>query len=106
MTPQSIRAVDDGLLIEGSEGSVLVRRGVGHLKTSYRGDQLVNGSALAYSAKLLEQAIETTIEFPFPWRIDADGTQRITDHKRFYEQTFKPDLAGIEKLKLWIDRFG
>jgi hypothetical protein len=72
------------------------------IETKYQGHQLVNGSAAAYSEALVEQAIELTNRFPFPWRIDANGTQHITDHQRFYEQTFNPDLQGIETLKHWI----
>ena len=102
LTPQSIRRVDDGLLIEGPQGPVLIRRRIDCIETKYQGDQLVNGSAAAYSKELLEQAIELTNQFPFPWRIDADGTQRITDHQRFYKQTFNPDLQGIETLKHWL----
>jgi hypothetical protein len=71
------------------------------INVKYQGDQLVNGSAAAYSKSLLKQAIELTNQFPFGWRIDADGTQRITDHQRYYEQTFRPDLRGIEILKRW-----
>ena len=104
LTPQSIRRVDDGLVIEGSQGPVLVRRQMDGIETKYQGDQLVNGSAAAYSKALVEQAIELTNRFPFPWRIDADGTQRITDHQRYYEQTFNKDLQGIETLKRWLQR--
>ena len=104
LTPQSIRRVDDGLVIEGSQGPVLVRRQMDGIETKYQGDQLVNGSAVAYSKALLETAIELTERFPFPWIIDTDGTQHITDHKRYYEQTFNPDLQGIETLKRWLHR--
>ena len=103
LTPQSIRRVDDGLVIEGPQGPVLVRRQMDRIEMKYQGSQLVNGSAAAYSKALLEQAIEYTHCFPFPWSIDADGTQHITDHQRFYEQTFNPDLQGIETLKRWIE---
>jgi hypothetical protein len=102
MTPQSIQQFGDALLIEGPSGPVLVKHHCDGLETSYRGDQLVNGSALAYSRKLLEEAIEYTNRFPLPWVIHSDGSQKITDHKRFYEQTFDPDFAGIEMLKRWI----
>jgi hypothetical protein len=102
LTPQSIRRVDDGLLIEGPQGPVLVHRQMDRIETQYQGKQLVNGSAAAYSNALLEQAIELTERFSFPWKIDTDGTQHITDHKRFYEQTFNTDLQGIEMLKRWI----
>jgi hypothetical protein len=102
LTPQSIRRVADGLVIEGPKGSVLIRRQMDHIETKYQGDQLVNGSAAAYSKALLETAIELTDDFPFPWTIEADGTQRITDHQRYYEQTFNSDLQGIETLKRWI----
>ncbi len=102
LSPQSIRRVDDGLVIEGPQGSVLIRRQMDRIETKYQGDQLVNGSAAVYSKAILETAIELTNRFPFPWTIEADGTQRITDHQRFYEQTFKPDLQGIETLKRWI----
>jgi len=104
LNPQSIRRVDDGLLVEGPQGPVLIRRQADGIKIQYQGDQLVNGSAAAYSKELFEQAIELTNQFPFPWRIDADGTQRITDHQRFYEQTFNQDLQGIETLKRWLQR--
>jgi hypothetical protein len=103
LTPQSISRVDDGLVIEGPQGSVLIRRQMDRIETKYQGDQLVNGSAAAYSKKLLEQAIELTNRFPFPWTIDADGTQRITNHQRSYEQTFNPDIQGIERFKRWIE---
>ena len=104
LTPQSIRRVDDGLVIEGPQGPVLIRRQIDRIETKYQGDQLVNGSAAAYSKELFEQAIELTDQFPFPWRIDADGTQHITDHQRFYEQTFNKDLQGLETLKRWLQR--
>jgi len=104
MTPLSIRPVDDALRIEGPQGSVLIRRQADGIEMQYQGDQLANGSSLAYSKELFEQAIEYTNRFPFPWRIDADGTQRITDHKRFYAQTFNPDFQGIETLKRWLER--
>ena len=102
MTPQSIRPVENALLIEGPHGSVRVHRRVDAIETEYLSNQLVNGSAIAYCKSLLEQAIELTNQFPFPWRIDADGTQCITDHQRFYEQTFNKDLQGIETLRRWI----
>ena len=104
LTPQSIRCVADGLVIEGSQGPVLLRRQRDRIETKYQGDQLVNGSAAAYSKALVEQAIEFTNRFPFPWHIDTDGTQRITDHQRYYAQTFNPDLQGIETLKRWLHR--
>ena len=104
LTPQSIRRVDDGLMIEGSQGSVLIRRQADHIETQYQGNQLVNGRAAAYSKALLEQAIELTNRFPFPWAIEANGTQRITNHQRYYEQTFNTELQGIETLKRWLQR--
>ena len=104
LTPQSIRRVADGLVIEGPQGPVLIRRQMDRIETKYQGDQLVNGSVAAYSKALVEQAIELTNRFPFPWRIDADGTQRITDHQRYYEETFNKDLQGIETLKRWMHR--
>jgi hypothetical protein len=103
VTPQSIRRIADDLQIQGPQGTVLVRRRLNGIEIKYKGSQLVNGNATAYSQALLEQAIELIRRFPFAWRIDADGTQRITDHKRFYEQTFNPDLQGIETLKRWLD---
>lgn len=104
LNPQSIRRVDDGLVIEGPQGPVLIRRRMDRLEMEYQGDQLVNGSAAAYSKALLEQAIEFTNQFPFPWTIEADGTQRITDQQRYYEQTFNSDLRGIETLRFWLHR--
>jgi hypothetical protein len=104
LTPQSIRRIADGLVIEGPQGSVLIRRQMDRIDTKYQGDQLVNGSAAAYSKALLEIATELTDRFPFPWIIEADGTQRITDHQRYYEQTFDPNLQGIETLKRWLHR--
>ena len=101
LRPQSIHSIDDGILIEGPKGDVLLRRQADKITVEYQGNQLVNGTALAYSKELFQQAIELSNEFPFAWRIEADGTQRITDHQRFYEQTFNPDLQGIETLKRW-----
>jgi hypothetical protein len=102
LTPQSIRRVDGWLVIEGPQGPVRLHRNMYRIEAQYQGDQLVNGSAVAYSQQLLEQAIELTNQFPFPWTIDSDGIQRIIDHTRYYEQTFNPDLQGIETLKRWI----
>ena len=101
LTPQSIRRVADGLVIQGPQGPVLIRRQMARISLKYQGEQLVNGSAAAYSKELLKQAIELTNRFPFAWRIEADGTQRIIDHQRYYEQTFRADLRGIELLKRW-----
>jgi hypothetical protein len=91
-------------MIEGSKGSVLIRRQVDRIEMQYQGNQLVNGSAAAYSKALLEQAIELTDNFPFPWTTERDGTQRITDHQRYYKQTFNSNLRGIETLKRWIEQ--
>jgi hypothetical protein len=102
MTPRSIRLVDDALLIKGPQGDVLIRAQAKGIEMQYQGDQLVNGSAIAYSESLLQQAIEFTNNFPFPWCIDTDGRQRITDHQRFYEQTFYSNLQGIETLRRWV----
>ena len=104
LTPQSIRRVDDRLVLEGPKGPVLIWRQADRIETQYQGTQLVNGSAAAYSKLLLEQAIEFTHQFPFPWTIEADGTQRITDHARYYAQTFNPALRGIETLRRWLQR--
>jgi hypothetical protein len=102
MTPQSVRTSGDALIIDGPLGPVLIRQRSDGLIANYSGNQLVNGTALAYSEKLLEEVIEYTSKYPLPWRIDADGTHHITDHKKFYEQTFNPELAGIETLKRWL----
>ena len=104
LTPRSIRRVDGGLVIEGPQGAVRIRRRMNHIEMNYQGDQLVNGSAAAYSEQLLAQAIELTASFPFPWHLDDDGTQRITDHACYYEQTFMSHLHGIETLKYWMHR--
>lgn len=102
LTPDMIRCVKGGLLIEGPKGAVFIRRCSKRIDSSYQGDQLVNGSAAAYSDQLLAQAIQLTECFPFAWHFAADGTQHITDHTRYYEQTFMPHLQGIETLRYWM----
>lgn len=102
LTPKSIRCVSGGLLIEGTKGPVHIRRNTGRIEHDYQGNQLVNGNAFAYSEMLLKQAIKLTKQFPFAWHLDSNGTQRITNHKRFYEQTFNPELLGIETLRRWL----
>ena len=105
LTPLSIHRVDDNeLLIEGPQGPVRLRRRMNNIEPHYSGNQLVNGTAAAYSKELLEQAIALTNRFPFPWRINADGSQCITNQQRYYEQTFNPDLKGIETLKRWLHK--
>jgi hypothetical protein len=105
MTPQSIRPEEGALLIEGPQGDVrlqLKSEQGNTIVAQYQGQQLVNGSARAYSQQMLEEAIVYTQRFPLPWEIDADGTQRITNHQQFYAQSFKPELAGIETLRRWL----
>ncbi|MGZ0707050.1 hypothetical protein ACWPKO_01770 [Coraliomargarita sp. W4R53] len=105
MTPQSIRLKNGALFLEGPKGIVRIQShpdSEDGIVAQYQGKQLVNGSALAYSEQLLDEAIEYTKQFPFPWEIESDGTQRITNHKQFYEQTFNSDLQGIEMLRHWI----
>ncbi|MGJ8639929.1 MAG: hypothetical protein ACSHYA_11095 [Opitutaceae bacterium] len=104
LKPQSIRLTDAGILVDGPLGAVLIQRRMDRIETKYQGDQLVNGNATAYCKKLFEQAVEIVDRSTFPWRIETDGTLRITDHQRFYDQTFKTDLRGIETLKQWMDR--
>jgi hypothetical protein len=103
LTTHLIRRVDDGLILEGPYGAVRICRRMHRIEASYQGSQLVNGSAAAYAERLLAQAIALTERFPFPWDFAENGTQQITDHARFYEQTFMPHLRGIETLKYWID---
>ena len=103
MTPQSIRLADGALLLKGPKGVVRIQSRAGGIVAQYQGKQLVNGSARAYSRQLLDQAIEYTKQFPFPWEIKLDGTRRITNHEQFYEQTFNPNLQGIEMLRYWIE---
>ena len=101
LNPQSIRCVGDGLMIQGPQGPVSICIDSDSITALYQGNQLVNGSAVAYAKSLLRQALKLSESFPFAWRIGPDGSQCITDHARYYEQTFNRDLQGIERLKRW-----
>ena len=101
LTPQSIRCVGDGLIIQGPQGPVSICIDLDSITAQYEGIQLVNGSAIAYAKSLLRQALELSENFHLAWRIEPDGSQCITDHARYYEQTFNRDLQGIEFLKRW-----
>ena len=102
LTPDSIRCVDDGLMLHGPKGPVRIRRCSAQLELTYQGSQLVNGNATRYAEALLAQAIQLSETYPFAWTIADDGRQCITDHSRYYEQTFMPQLRGIETLKYWL----
>jgi hypothetical protein len=93
----------DGVLADGPHGPVLLRRRGRSIEAHYRGSTLVNGSALAYAEQVRAAALAEARDFPLPWEKTPAGRPRITDHRRFYEQTFKPALAGIEALRGWVE---
>ena len=101
LLPRTFRLTTDGVEIDGPHGSVLLRLRVGQIEAHYTDNKLVNGNAQAYANSLLNAALLATKTFPLPWTYDSQGRQRITDHKQFYEQTFNPELRGIETLKRW-----
>ncbi len=88
-------------MIQGPQGLVSICIDSDSITTEYQGIQLVNGSAVAYAKSLLRQALELSENISLAWRIEPDGSQCITDHARYYEQTFNRDLQGIELLKRW-----
>ncbi|MGJ8653056.1 MAG: hypothetical protein ACSHX8_07265 [Opitutaceae bacterium] len=103
ITPQCIHVIDTEVHVEGPLGPVSLRRTKAGIEARYQGDKLVNGSSLRYSESIRKAALHVVESFPFPWEFDAQGEQQITDHSRYYEQTFNADLEGIEMLRCWSD---
>lgn len=102
MTPQDVQCCGDTLQVRGPQGDVRLERRRGRIRARYEGGELLNESAEVYADALLEQAMAMTERFPFPWTVGEDGRLCITDHPRFYAQTFKAELRGIETLKRWL----
>lgn len=102
MSPQDIYPIADDLIIQGPAGAVRAWQAEQGIAVAYQGQELVNGSAHAYAQQRLAAAIHYCQEFPLAWTIDADGQAHITDHKRFYQQSFMPELQGLETLRRWI----
>jgi hypothetical protein len=100
--PQQLTLTGDGVLADGPQGPVLLRRRGRCIEAHYRGHTLVNGSAQAYAEEVREAALAEARAFPLPWENGPNGRPRITHHRRFYEQTFQPALAGIEALRGWL----
>ncbi|MEN8791392.1 MAG: hypothetical protein ACN4GF_07295 [Lentimonas sp.] len=101
LAPHLIRPEGGGIKIDGPQGTVRLRLNADRVVAKYTGNELANGSARAYAAELLSAARQTVETFPLPWTYDSQGRQRITNSKQFYEQTFRSDLQGIERLKRW-----
>jgi hypothetical protein len=104
LLPQALRIKADGVEIEGPHGPVRLSFVRGTLKADYIGHELVKGSAQAYAQSQLQAALVTAQAFQLPWTYDSQGQQRITNHQRFYQQTFSSELNGIERIIHWLNR--
>ena len=100
--PEAIRATPGGLLIDAPKGPVLLRLRRRRITATYLGRQLVNGSAGAYAARVRDAALRTAIAHSPGWTEDPGGAPRITDHRTFYEATFRPATPALETLRTWI----
>ena len=102
LNPQSIEFSDDGLLIKGPRGDVLLLKCGTRIQAEYLGRQLLNGSARRYAEVMKQAAIETVQAMVLPWSANASQGIQIHDHRSYYEQTFCPGLSAHEALKLWL----
>ncbi len=100
-TPDLIQPVSDAIELTGPHGTVRLRCKSGRIVAEYTGQTLVNGSAQAYAEALCEDALRYAQSIPLPWTYDTHGQQRITHTQHFYQQTFQPQLRGIERLQHW-----
>jgi len=102
LPPEAVRKTPGGLFIDLPKGPVLLRLRRRRITATYVGRQLVNGSAGAYAARVRDAALRTAIAHSPGWTEGPDGSPRITDHRSFYEATFRPAAPALETLRTWI----
>jgi hypothetical protein len=102
LSPSCIHVSDNVVRVQGLHGPVSLRRTSSDIEAIYQGNSLVNGSAQRYAESIRQAALQTVASFSFPWTYDTQGRQQITDHARYYEQTFNGELRGIETLRRWL----
>jgi hypothetical protein len=102
LSPNCIHVSDNVVRVQGPHGPVSLRRTSSDIEAIYQGDALANGSVQRYTESIRKAALQTVASFPFPWTYDSRGRQQITDHARYFEQTFNPELRGIETLRRWL----
>lgn len=104
LSPQMLELSAAGILIHGPQGAVLLQADTEGIRAHYRGDQLVNGSAARYVQQLADAACALAQNYPLPWTTRGDGSLQITQHSDYYAQSFSPQLAALETLRLWLAR--
>jgi hypothetical protein len=97
-----IRRTEDGVLICAPKGEVRLRRNPSGISATYERGPLVNGTAMAYTQSVTQHALAYASQHDLPWRTRRDGSMEITDHRKFYEQTFNASTHAIETLNRWI----
>jgi len=101
--PADLSTFGNAVEVAGPYGPVRLIKTGNWIIACYVGNQLVNGSAVEYTLKLREAALRLVDSFPFPWQIRADSSIQVLDQEQYYEQTFSTQIAGIEKLRSWLD---
>ncbi|MGJ3243359.1 MAG: hypothetical protein ACFE0O_10455 [Opitutales bacterium] len=91
-----------GIRVDGPDGPVhLTREGLA-IRATYRGERLVNGSALAYAHGLKGEALAQAEAAPAPWSPRRDGGLAIRDQAQFYRDLFDPAAAARDRLRFWL----
>lgn len=95
-----MRLTDEGVLVEGARGFVLLKKEDDTITVSPIGQR--SKKTPGYAEGLREAAILRAKHHNIPWTNRQDGSVQINDHPAFYEGTFNPTMRCLEVIQQWL----
>jgi len=98
-----MRLTDEGVLVEGPRGLVLLRKEAGGITATPMGPRAKKTPG--YTQELQKEAIRRAREHRPSWSRRSNGSIRIENHAAFYEESFNPKLRCLDTLRGWLQSF-
>ena len=95
-----MRLTDEGVIVEGPRGHVLLRKEADGITATPIGLRPMKVSG--YAKELRREAIQRARKQTPSWSPRSDGSIQIQDQAAFYEETFNPSLRCLEVLRRWL----
>lgn len=98
----SMRLTDEGVLVEGSRGYVILKKEADEITATPVGQR--SKKAPGYVERVREESIERARQHKVSSTTHHDGSVQINDHLAFYEATFNPTLRCLEMIQQWLTK--
>jgi hypothetical protein len=95
-----MRLTEEGVLVEGSRGFVLLQKKAGAITAAPVGKR--SRKTPAYVEGVREEVIRRAQSYNCAWTPRHDGSIEITDQSGFYEASFDPTLRCLEVIQQWL----